>query len=134
MFQQSKRTLAVAVAAAGLALPISGVALAAAQTVDPPASSTSTTMSGTPPSGQDATNEERAARRTEWVNDVAAKLGVSNQQLQSAIDSVRLDHLTARLDQRVAAGKMTQAEADDTIAKATAGDWPARGVGRRHHR
>lgn len=131
MFQQSKRTLAVAVAAVGLALPISGVALAAAQSVDSTTTSTpSAQSSGTPPSDSGATDEQRAARRAQWVGDVAAKLGIPAEQLQGAIDSVRLDRLTERLTARVTAGKMTQAQADAIVAKAKNGEWPAHGAGR----
>ncbi len=134
MFQQSKRTLAVAVAAAGLALPISGVALAAAQSVDSTTtSSPSAQSSGTPPAGNGPTAEQRAARRAQRVGDVAAKLGIPTEQLQGAIDSVRLDRLTERLTARVTAGKITQSQADAIIAKAKAGEWPSRGAGR-HHR
>lgn len=57
----------------------------------------------------DMTPEERLAFRAGWTADVAAELGISAADLQAAQDSV----FQARLDDAVANGRLTQAEADE---------------------
>jgi len=79
---------------------------------------------------REAFRAQRQAHRQELL---AAELGISVEELQTAMDNVhatleaeRLAELRERLDQRVADGDLTQEEADEIYAAAEAGEWPRR--------
>ena len=114
--------IAVGFIAAGLAIPAS---VAAAGADDQPATS------GPSPSSQQQ-GPGQGANRHAWVAEVAAEAGISTEKLQSAIDAVRLKHLKTRLDRAVSKGRITQARADEILAKAKTGEWPKR-PGRANH-
>jgi hypothetical protein len=115
---------AVAVAVGSVAITAGGLAvvgIAGAQ--EDPADG------GTPgprPAFCDQTPEEREAnreaRRAEYVTDVAAELGIDPAELDQAMRNVALEHLDERLAAGIAAGRITQAEADELRAAAEAGD------------
>lgn len=114
--------IAVGVMAAGLAIPTT---IAAAGADDRPSTS------GPSPSSQQQGAGQGAHRQT-WVAEVAAEAGISAEKLQSAIDAVRLKHLTTRLDRAVSNDRITRASADEILAKAKTGEWPKR-PGRANH-
>ena len=114
--------IAVGFIAAGLAIPTS---IAAAGADAQPSTS------GSDPSSQQQGTGQGAQRQL-WVAEVAAEAGISTEKLQSAIDAVRLKHLTTRLNRAVSKGRITQAQADEILAKAKTGEWPKR-PGRGNH-
>ncbi len=64
------------------------------------------------PNPADLTPAERLDARAEWIADVAAELGISAADLEDAHDTV----IQAKLDEKVADGTITQAEADEMLA------------------
>lgn len=64
------------------------------------------------PNPAEMTPAERLAARADWIADVAAELSISAADLEAAHDTV----FQAKLDQGVADGKITQAEADEMAA------------------
>jgi len=114
--------IAVGFIAAGLAIPTS---IAAAGADDQPS-----TPGSAPSSQQQAPG--KGVQRQQWVAEVAAEAGISTEKLQSAIDAVRLKHLTTRLARAVSNGRITQERANEILAKAKTGDWPKR-LGRGNH-
>lgn len=94
-----------------------------------------------------STSEDRAAARAERkqarIDALADELGISSEELEAAMDAVRadfqaerLERLEVKLDEKVAAGELTQEQADEILADAENGDWPKRGKRghRGHHR
>ena len=119
-----KKSLAASFAAGALAV---GLAVPAAVSIagaeSGPSAPTTTAVGQAPTAG---------AGQHQLVAEVAAEAGISTEKLQSAIDAVRLKHLTTRLDRAVTNGRITQAQADTIITNAKNGQWPARrGLGRR---
>ena len=119
-----KKSLAASFAAGALAV---GLAVPAAVSIagaeSNPSAPTTTAVGQAPTAG---------ARQHQLVAEVAAEAGISTEKLQSAIDAVRLKHLTTRLQRAVTNGRITQAQADTIITNAKNGQWPARrGLGRR---
>jgi len=116
----------------GLAIPI----VASAGQGGAPAGSGSTAV-GAPavgaPTSAGSGRADRQARQSEYIAEVAAELGVPTEKLQSAMDTVRARHqderltrLRARLDRRVAAGRISQEQADRVLEAARSGQWPRR--------
>jgi hypothetical protein len=64
------------------------------------------------PNPADMTPAERLAARADWIADVAAELSISAVELEAAHDAV----FQAKLDEKVADGTITQAEADEMLA------------------
>lgn len=118
-----KKKLASGVLAAGLIVPAT-YAVASADS-GPSTSAAPTTTQPTTASGNAAKGHPR---RDALVAEIAAKAGISTETLQNAINEVRLGHLTTRLQKAVAKGRITQAQADELIAKAKAGNWPGKAL------
>ncbi len=118
-----KKKLASGVLAAGLVVPAS---FAVASADNGP--STSTAPTTTQPAAASGNVAKGPAKREALVAEVAAKAGISTETLQNAINEVRLEHLTARLQKAVTRGRITQAQADALIAKAKAGNWPGKAL------
>jgi hypothetical protein len=59
----------------------------------------------------DLTPEERLAYRAEFIEDLAAELGIGASELEAAFDTV----FEAKLDEAVADGRITQEEADELL-------------------
>ena len=119
-----KKKLASGALAAGLLVPAT-FAVASAQSSDPSTTAPSTSQPVAPAAGAPSA-ADRQARRESLVAEVAAKAGISTEKLQTAINEVRLEHLTTRLNKAVSNGRITQAQADEIIAKAKNGEWPGR--------
>ena len=118
-----KKQLASGVLAAGLIVPAT---FAVASADNGPSTSTApTTAQPADPTTRAATGQ---ANRQALVAEVAAKAGISTETLQNAINAVRLEHLTTRLQKAVTNGRITQAQADEIIAKAKAGEWPGKAL------
>lgn len=82
--------------------------------------------------------EARAEAKARYNELLAAELGVSVDELTAAQESVRevlkaekREDLVARLDEKVAAGEITQEQADEILARFDSGERP---FGRRGHR
>jgi hypothetical protein len=96
MRSRSKVRLAAALAGALALLAVAGVAVAASGVFDP------------------------KAERESFLNDVAANLGVERSKLDSAIKEAAI----ARVDAALAAGRITQAQADEMKKRIEAGEVP----------
>lgn len=118
-----KKKLASGALAAGLLVPTT-FAVASAQSSDPITTAPAATQPVAPGAPSKA---DRQARRDSLVAEVAAKAGISTEKLQTAINEVRLEHLTTRLNKAVSNGRITQTKADEIIANAKNGEWPGRG-------
>jgi hypothetical protein len=86
------------------------------------------------PVGDTDREARRAERRQAYVDALAEELGISSDDLRAAMETVhaefraeRLAELESRLDERVAAGDITQAQADEILRRAEDGDLPGRG-------
>lgn len=87
--------------------------------------------------GRDATDEERAARRTEEANLLATKLGVSADQVTTALNEIQAERQAAEqaesdavIDQAVTDGKLTADEAAAVKKAVEQGIVSTRGGGR----
>ncbi|MBS3942473.1 MAG: hypothetical protein KG028_16055 [Actinobacteria bacterium] len=125
------------VAAGGLAaaLAIVGVLPALAQDAD------DTTTDDTTTETTRAWDDLRAEHRAAFAEKLAERLGLDADEVATALEEVRelqraesetlrLEHLTARLDEAVAAGHLTQEQADAMLEAHENGEMPF-GGGRR---
>lgn len=96
MRSRSKIRIAAALAGALALLAVAGVAVAASGVFDP------------------------KAERESFLNDVASNLGVERSKLDSAIKEASI----ARVDAALAAGRITQAQADEMKKRIEAGEAP----------
>ena len=107
MRPRSKTRIAAALAVAFSLLAVAGVAVAASGVFDP------------------------KAERDSFLNDVASNLGVDRAKLDAALEKAAL----ARVDAALAAGRITQAQADEMKQHIKAGDgffFGGPGMGRHH--
>lgn len=73
------------------------------------------------------TDEEREARRAAFKGALASELGISVQQLETAMESVKEHHIATaieRIEAKVADGTLTRAEADAAIERIQNGERP----------
>jgi len=93
---------------------------------------------------QTTREERRAERERAFAEALADELGLDADTVEEAIATVkdelraeheaaRLDQLRTRLDEAVAAGELTQEQADAIHAAAESGVFPGRGGRRGHH-
>jgi len=125
--------LAIAGTAAGLVAAQTGSSTPdATSTQDAPdATSTKDGATSTPKSNSsNATPTTKDQLRDQFLNSLAANLGVSRDQLNTALTKT----LNSMIDKAVADGKITQSEADKIKSKIAAGDFPLPGgFGRGFH-
>lgn len=107
MRSRSKVRIAAALAGALALLAVAGVAVAASGVFDP------------------------KAERESFLDDVATNLGVERSKLDAAVEKAAI----ARVDAALAAGRITQAQADEMKKRIEAGEVPffgGRGLGGHH--
>lgn len=75
----------------------------------------------TPPPGTSTTTEETTPERSAFLDAFAAQLGVTDQ---AKIDAAIKATVTQLVNEKVAAGDLTQAQADEILAKVDSGDVP----------
>ncbi|MFP5308032.1 MAG: hypothetical protein ACLGIR_00455 [Actinomycetes bacterium] len=142
------KTLASLGAATVLVVGLVGapvLAQAGDDATDAPAVETTThdAQAPTPPADVEERHADREARRAErrqaFVDALAEELGISSEELQAAMEAVREDlradrltELEARLEEKVAAGELTQEQADAILERAESGEWPRRRGHRGH--
>jgi DNA-binding phage protein len=124
----------IVVTLTGLVLAGSAIGYVAAQTGDDATSTPAATeeATGTPDGGDDATDtpsEDEDTLRDQFLDDLAGRLGVSREQLDQAMSDTAL----ALVDQAVADGRITEAEAEIIRERIAEGGFPFFGLPG-HHR
>ncbi|MEV4639887.1 hypothetical protein AB0J80_21325 [Actinoplanes sp. NPDC049548] len=140
MKRSTKLTTAVAGMAAAGTAGVLGLVLAGPAQAEPSPSASGSPSTSAPAKSQEDRDAARAQRQDELAGALATELGIDKAKVAAALEKVQTDlqakakadrtaQLKTRLDEAVAAGKLTKDEAAAILKAAESGVLPPGGPG-----